>query len=1020
MKKSALRFLILLLALAMVAPSLMPVISLAADTSDEDEVSWDDLDKAYTTVPFNSVEERINGSDVISKMKLVLVSNGYALYNDPKTGEVICLKLAAPDENGEYRTIGGDGSIAYDYVGYYCTNPYMVGQSKTKNAEGKENDTSTSVKRTLLSQLLVKYTENLSGATFESYTHSAMYDQINIKNIRGGLRVEYTIGREETTYIVPRWIKFDKWMNLLVQIAENSTKPKDKRTFMAYYTLQATSIDQLTEWGEKFDRSKISVGTEEYLFMSRAEYNKKYPDNKQAFGMIAGVYSYYVSTMENKPQASIKTTLEKFPCTELFAIMVFEGNAKAAELRRVEQFIKLYTNYTKEQMEEDHAETGYEGSDKIPALFKLAIEYTIDEDGLYIRLNAGNIRFDSTNYKLDSITVLPYAGAANTNNRGYIFTPDGSGTIFDLQEIKGEQFKTTSSIYGQDYAYHTITGSNKEVMRFPVYGVAETVITTEEYTDIEIIINDQGEEEQIEVIKTREIEDYYGYLAVLTAGESLTKLTVENGGTLHMFASAYTTFNPRPSDTYILDSGISAGTDAMWTVESKRRYTGDYGIRIFILDGNDVSYSGMARVYRNYLTKQGALTDLEDDGNENIPLYLKTLGALLTTKTVLGVPVETTVPLTSFDNTVEILKELKKYNINNVKVLMEGWCNNGMWPLVPSGIELCDALGGSKSFKALLDYVKNTENGALQLFPNLDFVIAYWDELFDGFSPKEDTAKTIDDRTARFQYYDPVRQGYVRSGDVLISPTKMDSFYEKTYKDYSKLNVGGIAVSTLGSILTSDFNEDEPLNREDSKKIVTKLMTKIKQQNGKVLVSGGNAYVWPYVTDIIDIPVDDSRYKYTSASVPFYGMLLHGSKEYAGTSINLAGDYRYQLLKSIENGASPMFVVAYQNTAELKIYSGDSVLGGYYSVRYSIWLPDMLATYREMNNALKDVKYAKIVDHSFMDDYRKVPKVTYDNGVVFIINYLEKDYTVEYNGQKIVVPANGFVKTTVEEGVNNG
>lgn len=1024
MKKSIFKLIILLVAFAMVAPSLIPVVSLAASSGDvSGELTMDQLGPEYTKVPFNSVEERINGSGLISKMNLVLVSYGYALYNDPKTGEVICLKLAPPDANGEYETIGGENSIAYDYVGYYCTNPYMVSQSQTKNAEGKETPTSDAVKKTLLSQLLVKYTENLTGSTLESFTHSAMFDQLNIKNIRNGLRVEYTIGREETTYLVPRRIRFDKWMSLLIQIAENSTYGKDKRTFSAYYILKAISEEQITSWEEKFDQSKVSVPTLEYLFMTRDEFKVRYPDQPlSSYGINAGVYFYYLSDIHQKPKKTIEEIQKEYPFTEQFAIMVFDAGAKAAEIRKVEQYIKLYTNYTKEQMENDHAETEYEGSDKIPALFKMAIEYTIDEDGLYIRLNAGNIRFDSTNYTLESITVLPYAGAANTNNRGYIFTPDGAGTIFDLQTIKGKQFKTTSNIYGQDFAYHSITGANKETMRFPVYGVAETVITKEKYTVIETEINSEGEEVEVEKEAEREIEDYYGYLAVLTAGDSLARLTVENGGSLHMFASAYTTFNPRPSDTYILSSGISAGTDAMWTVESKRRYTGDYGIRIFILDGDEVSYTGMAKVYRNYLEKTGILTPLENDGNDDIPLYIKTLGALPTTKSVLGVGVETTVPLTSFDDTINVLKKLKESNIDNIKVIMEGWCNNGLYKtLVPTGIELCEALGGKGAFNRLLDYVKDKSNGNIQLYPNIDFAIAYWDELFDGFSKDDDLARTIDDWGAGYQMYDPVRQGYIYTGDGIITPSSMDKFYDKTIKEYSKFNIGAIGVTSLGSILSSDFNEDDPLNREDSKKIIVKLMKKIQEHNGKVLVQGGNFYTWPYVTDIIDIPLEDSRYKYTAASVPFNSMLLHGYKEYAGTAINLAGDYRYQLLKTIESGASPMFVIAVQNTSELKQYSGYPSLGQYYSVRYSIWLADILSTYEELNTALKDVRYSKIIDHEFLDDYRKVAKVVYDNGVVFFINYLEENYTVEYNGENLVIKANDFIKTVAEEGdISNG
>ena len=262
---------------------------------------------------------------------------------------------------------------------------------------------------------------------------------------------------------------------------------------------------------------------------------------------------------------------------------------------------------------------------------------------------------------------------------------------------------------------------------------------------------------------------------------------------------------------------------------------------------------------------------------------------------------------------------------------------------------------------------------------------------------------------AGYRIYDPTWQGFIEMGTGVISPNVMETMYDKLYKEYEQYNVGGISVATLGSDLNSDFNEDEPLNREDSKTAVVKLLQKIKENNGNVMVSGGNAYTLAYVTDIIDVPLDDSQYKYSGGTVPFMGMVLHGYKEFAGSAINLAGDYQYTLLKTIENGANPYFVIAYENTSELKQYSGYSNLAEYYSVRYNIWLQDMVDTYRELNEALKSVRNAAIIDHEFLDENNKVVKVTYDNGECYYINYLLTSYEVE--GTDIVIPAEDFVKT---------
>ena len=109
-----------------------------------------------------------------------------------------------------------------------------------------------------------------------------------------------------------------------------------------------------------------------------------------------------------------------------------------------------------------------------------------------------------------------------------------------------------------------------------------------------------------------------------------------------------------------------------------------------------------------------------------------------------------------------------------------------------------------------------------------------------------------------------------------------------------------------------------------------------------------------------------------------------------------------------------MFVIAAENTSVLKSYIDNWKLSKYYSVKYAIWLQDMCNTYNELNEVLKSVKYSRIIEHEFVDDEYRVVKVTYENGTVFFINYLTKDYTVEYGGEKITIPATGYIKTAVE------
>lgn len=973
MKTKFIKSLALTICVIMLLSSLTCLSALADDSSDSSSTSkaetWDDIWKekkrpAYTTTAFASVKERILGSGEIEPMKLFTVIDGYAFYGDELSGEFIFLVLknkeltkAEIDESGEIP----------EYSAFYCTNPYSAGSAKALTAEATSD---ASEKEKLLSQIMIKYSENDKDTQMNSFKDAASNQQITVKNIRGGVRVEYTIGREEVTYLVPRLIKMEKLEALRDQIDANSLSARDAKTLMAFYTPKDLNDPTNSEKAKK-------------------EMERDYPITKQ------------------------------------FAVYVCEPTISTQELIRLEKLILNYTNYDYDTLEADHAETDYVSSDDVPPLFKLALEYRVDGNEITIRCNAGNIRFDSSVYKLSDVLVLPYGGAGDVNNSGYMFSPDGSGSLLKFSDLS-DAFTNTNSLYGQDYAYHTISGQNSEVARLPVFGVYQRVekdsVREEEVPAVdpttgEIVYDEDGNVvyQTVKVDVPLEI----AYLAIIEEGDSLAKINISYGGPVHNYASIYTSFNPRPKDSYVLDGGLSAGTDAMWTVESKRKYTGDFKLRLFILDGTedgdtaaegfdaDKSYSDMAAVYRDYLERTGVLTKISDV-KEDIPLYLETLGAVISTKTVFGVPVETTVPLTTFDETISVLDELKtKHGITNVKVKMSGWHNGGLLrTVVPTSIKIEKVLGGEEGFKKLLDYAN--ENG-VTLFPDIELTFAQRDKAFDGFDADDDLSQTIDERAAYFKEYDPVWQGFLKKkSQGIISPSFMKELYSKGNEDYSKLNVGAISVGSLGKYLSSDFNTDNPLTREDSKELVTQLLEKIREGNAKVLVNCGNEYTLRYVTDIIEMPLDDSRLRYSYATVPFMSMVLHGYKEYSGIALNLAGEYNYQLLKTVESGAAPYFVIAKNNISELKQYGSYSTIAKYYSVRYSIWVNDIVKAYKDINTALHDVQNSTVRKHDILTGDGKVVKVVYDNGIQFYINYSEDDYTV--SGTGITVPSNGFVK----------
>ena len=175
-------------------------------------------------------------------------------------------------------------------------------------------------------------------------------------------------------------------------------------------------------------------------------------------------------------------------------------------------------------------------------------------------------------------------------------------------------------------------------------------------------------------------------------------------------------------------------------------------------------------------------------------------------------------------------------------------------------------------------------------------------------------------------------------------------------------NANGISVSTLGSDLNSDFDKDDPYNREDSKNFAQEILAKMGESYD-VMVSGGNAYTFKYADVILNMATESSKYMRASASIPFIGMVLHGYIKTAGEALNMESDIESALLHAIENGSSLYFILSYRNLEALK-ESGS--FSNYYSVGYDVWKDEVAEYYLRLNDVLSDLQTKLIVDHDFI------------------------------------------------------
>ncbi len=772
---------------------------------------------------------------------------------------------------------------------------------------------SDAVKEQLLSQIMITFLENDVQKPMNSYKEAALRNQITKKNIKNGIRVEYILGEEQTIRLVPRLIKRERFEELiLTQIDYDWHKNK----LSSFYTLKDKDDKTLTERG-------------------------------------------------------VLEMTQKFPITNEMAVYVCDPEIKPRELRELEGIIKTYCPlYTYEELDYDHELTKYTGADAAPPRFRMSLEYTLNDDGLLVRLPANGIEFDESAYQLQTVSVLPFFGAGSNKYEGYSVIPDGSGALIRFQDFKGESVNLSGQLYGSDYAYHEISGQHAEAMRMPYYGVITTYPGTVDGTS--------AEDEADAGAAAAEDQTYNnGFLAIITEGDSLASLMAVCGGQLHPYNTVYAMFTPRPSDEYNLADSISVSGSATWTVTSKRKYTNSYRIQYVILrdeenaksknlnDGYKAEWTGMATAYRDYMTARGDLTKFTSaDVKEDIPLYIETFGSIKTTERIATFPVEVDKPLTTFEDIETIYNELKEQGISNINFKLTGYANGGMNPTVPYHLKWTRIVGGNKGFSELVDYANAND---FKVYPDFDFVYIRNTELFDGITLKWHAVRTIDDRYTTRRAYDAATQSFDRSFAIAISPAYFGRLYDKFGPTYQNYGNKAIAVSTLGTDLNSDFDEDEPYHREDDKEFTLELLERISNDYDSVMVEEGNAFAIKYADVILKASLTSSTYVKASESVPFLGMVYHGSKVFTGNPINMEGDINEGILHAIENGAAMYFMLSYQNTSILK---ENFRLSKYYSVSYDIWKNDVSRYYNLLNDAIKDLQTSYIVDHEFLDAER--------------------------------------------------
>lgn len=577
------------------------------------------------------------------------------------------------------------------------------------------------------------------------------------------------------------------------------------------------------------------------------------------------------------------------------------------------------------------------------------LEIGLTEKGMRVSLKAEDIK-ESGKTMLIDVSVLPYlCSAPNSEDKSsYLFVPTGSGALLYTDEDIQEFSRTyTGEVYGTDAARHILDSTTKEEpIRLPIYGV-----------------------------KNRE----QALLAIISEGAESAKITADAGNSRNGYSTVYATFSLRGNDETEVER--TSYSDALIYSEE---YDKDavYTVNYYPLSGDKANYNGMAELYREYLSENG---NLKDSSLSQQPYQLTFLGGSLVRDVAVGIPYMRMQTATDLEQAQSIVEELISETENTPSVLLKGYSEDGVdIGRIAGGYGFSSKLGGKKAYEAFKDYC---EDNGITVFTEYDIV--QFNSSSNGFSTSFDIAKTAGKQLAAFY---PLRLNTRTKNESLkktglLQRSLLETAVEKLLKkcDY----VSGISLTSLGSMAYSDYSDEEYYVKAGMSAQTETLINKAQNAGHTVNVGAANGYAAQVSDSISDVPLDHGEYFAFDEVIPFYQMIFHGISTMYSTPINLSADSAVDVLRAVESGVSPAFVL----TSDINTALAETQSGEYYASNYEGNKEEIIGFITKTSDFFSKIGDTQIISYSILGD--NASSTRFSNGTVVWVNRSQKVLEVD-------------------------
>lgn len=595
--------------------------------------------------------------------------------------------------------------------------------------------------------------------------------------------------------------------------------------------------------------------------------------------------------------------------------------------------------------------------------FNVTMYYELDGGDLLVRIPQSEIEM-SEGSTISSINILEcFKGAEETD--GYFLLPDGSGSVMNYKNGR-----ESSSDY-----------------RVPLYKAEDTLSASSKVLDLQNAM--------LNVYGCRENRN--AYLAVIEDGNAHAFVNAVSGSE-DKTPRVWPSFTVCVSDAMRLASSVQVENDMSMSLTQTKRYDGDMRLRIHFFGDGNADYNAMAGWYRQYL-----LGDRADLNNLKMPINIEFVGVLKQKNSFLGFSYTENEVLTNLKQAEEMIDEISALTAKRINVKLSGWCNGGYENgNISDGIKFEKTVGTENKLKKFASELKSRDSA---LYLDADVQYAYKESQPFGVISDKNTAHFLSGAKAEISNYDlAVYSADKKNGlRYVLSPAA-------TVKSINVLarvgtDIGtGISLRNLGTNINADYGKSKSVDRQDAIKLIEKQLAEIKKSGVSVMTSGANNYVLPFADSITGAPLCSDGYDMCDYSVPFAAMVMSGKIEYASSPINLSNSEPKDILRIIENGAAPFYILTAELCPNRLAQKCERLYASCYAGQKDL-IKQTVSSLEETScfYGRRLLKYEKLKDGVF--------RSTFDNGSI-TLNY--NDVTVNIDGTEI--GAYGFITERGELG----